>query len=173
MTTPAIATAPAERAPVSYTPKHLADRILQSRSAFESTLNQYTGDGIMAPFGAPIAHEDHAQRACYAALHMREALRAFSRARGMKVYEARPTANGRNIALLPILELFRACFGITPQDDDRTARERIAGRMVLLDAAFADALPLLFDVIIVASSAGRDWRTREEQRVSALHAACA
>jgi class 3 adenylate cyclase len=35
---------------------------------FEGTVNQYTGDGIMALFGGPIAHEDHAQRACYAAL---------------------------------------------------------------------------------------------------------
>jgi class 3 adenylate cyclase/tetratricopeptide (TPR) repeat protein len=42
---------------------------------FEGTVNQYTGDGIMALFGAPIAHEDHAQRACYAALHLRDALR--------------------------------------------------------------------------------------------------
>jgi predicted ATPase len=41
-------------------------------------VNQYTGDGIMALFGAPIAHEDHAQRACYAALHLREALRAYA-----------------------------------------------------------------------------------------------
>jgi len=37
---------------------------------FEGTVNQYTGDGIMALFGAPIAHEDHAQRACYATLHL-------------------------------------------------------------------------------------------------------
>ena len=110
--------------PRSYTPKHLADKILQSKSAlegerkqvtvlfadvkgsmelaeqldpeewhaildkffavltegvhrFEGTVNQYTGDGIMALFGAPIAHEDHAQRACYAALHLRDALRDF------------------------------------------------------------------------------------------------
>jgi class 3 adenylate cyclase len=39
---------------------------------FEGTVNQYTGDGIMALFGAPIAHEDHAQRACYAALWLRD-----------------------------------------------------------------------------------------------------
>ena len=106
--------------PRSYTPRHLAEKILNSRAAlegerkqvtvlfadvkgsmelaeqvdpeewhkildkffqiltdgvhrFEGTVNQYTGDGIMALFGAPIAHEDHAQRACYAALHLRDA----------------------------------------------------------------------------------------------------
>src|SRR5438067_6585856 len=46
---------------------------------FEGTVNQYTGDGIMALFGAPIAHEDHARRACYAALHLQDALRAYAR----------------------------------------------------------------------------------------------
>jgi class 3 adenylate cyclase len=113
-----------EPAPATYTPKHLADKILRSKSAlegerkqvtvlfadvkgsmdlaealdpealhrimdrffeilaegvhrFEGTINQYTGDGIMALFGAPIAHEDHAQRACLAALALRDGLRAF------------------------------------------------------------------------------------------------
>jgi class 3 adenylate cyclase/tetratricopeptide (TPR) repeat protein len=37
----------------------------------EGTINQFTGDGVMAIFGAPVAHEDHAQRACYAALSIR------------------------------------------------------------------------------------------------------
>src|SRR5881396_2434146 len=46
---------------------------------FEGTVNQYTGDGIMALFGAPIAHEDHAQRACWAALHLQDALRGYAR----------------------------------------------------------------------------------------------
>jgi class 3 adenylate cyclase len=37
---------------------------------WEGTVNQFTGDGIMALFGAPIAHEDHARRACHAALEI-------------------------------------------------------------------------------------------------------
>jgi tetratricopeptide (TPR) repeat protein len=45
---------------------------------YEGTVNQIMGDGIMALFGAPIAHEDHAVRACYAALAMQEALRAYA-----------------------------------------------------------------------------------------------
>src|SRR5947199_10701321 len=45
---------------------------------FEGTVNQYTGDGVMALFGAPIAHEDHAQRACWAALHLQEAVRGYA-----------------------------------------------------------------------------------------------
>src|SRR5207248_3970491 len=46
---------------------------------FEGTVNKFTGDGAMALFGAPIAHEDHARRACYAALHLRDELAAFAR----------------------------------------------------------------------------------------------
>src|SRR5262249_5517245 len=53
----------------------LADGIHRS----EGTVNQYTGDGIMALFGAPIALEDHAQRACYAALYLRDGLRDLAR----------------------------------------------------------------------------------------------
>ena len=112
--------------PHSYTPKHLVDKILQSRSAlegerkqvtvlfadvkgslelaeqldpeewsaimqrffqilsdgverFEGFVDKFTGDGIMALFGAPIAHEDHAQRACYTALQLRDALAVYAR----------------------------------------------------------------------------------------------
>src|SRR5712691_7583328 len=56
---------------------------------FEGTVNQVLGDGIMALFGAPIAHEDHALRACYAALAMQAAMRAQTedvrRTRGLEL----------------------------------------------------------------------------------------
>ncbi len=45
---------------------------------FEGFVDKFTGDGGMALFGAPIAHEDHAQRACYAALHLRDAARSYA-----------------------------------------------------------------------------------------------
>ncbi len=111
--------------PESYTPRHLAERILTSRAAlegerkqvtvlfadlkgsmelladrdpeearklldpvltlmmeavhrYEGTVNQVMGNGIMALFGAPIAHEDHAVRGCYAALRMQESVKRYA-----------------------------------------------------------------------------------------------
>src|SRR4029453_13064340 len=122
--------------PEAYTPKHLAEKILTSKSAlegerkqvtvlfadlkgsmelltdrdpenarkildpvlehmmeavhcYEGTVNQVMGDGIMALFGAPLAHEDHAVRACYAAIRMQDAVRRYSvelrRSQGLEV----------------------------------------------------------------------------------------
>ena len=340
--------------PRSYTPKHLADKILQSKSAiegerkqvtvlfadvkgslelaeqvdpeewhrildrffqilsdgvhrFEGTVNQYTGDGIMALFGAPIAHEDHAQRACYAALYLRDELRRYAqelrrtrsldfrvrmglncgevivgaigndlrmdyaalghavglaqrmeqlaepgkvylteataavvrgyftledlgefavkgastplrvfalegvgtlrtrldiarargfsrlvgrtdemaalelalkqatdgrgqvvgivgepgvgksrlcfeftercRARGVPVYDAHCPAHGKTLPFVPMLELLRSYFGITDADGDDAARKKIAGTLVLVDPAFQEVLPLVFDFL--------------------------
>jgi class 3 adenylate cyclase/tetratricopeptide (TPR) repeat protein len=279
---------------------------------FEGTVNQYTGDGIMALFGAPIAHEDHAQRACWAALHLQEALRAYaeevkrtcglafavrmglnsgevvvgtigddlrmnytaqghtvglaqrmeqladpgtaylsahtarlvdgyfrlrdlgefrvkgvreplhvhqlegtgprrtrldvSRARGLSrfvgrdaemavldgalaraleghgqvvgvvaepgvgksrlgyeltercrtsglpVFEARAVAHGRTIPFLTLLEYLRGYLGIGERDAASTAREKVAGKLLLLDPALTDALPLLFDLLGIADA---------------------
>jgi class 3 adenylate cyclase len=54
--------------------RHMMDAVHR----FEGTVNQVLGDGIMALFGAPVAHEDHAVRACYAALAMQAALRRYA-----------------------------------------------------------------------------------------------
>jgi class 3 adenylate cyclase len=54
------------------------ERMMAAVHRYEGTVNQVMGDGIMALFGAPIAHEDHAIRACYAALAMQEAIRRYS-----------------------------------------------------------------------------------------------
>jgi class 3 adenylate cyclase/tetratricopeptide (TPR) repeat protein len=346
--------------PRAYTPKHLADKILQSKAAlegerkqvtvlfadvkgsmelaeqldpeawsqimqrffqilsdgverFEGFVDKFTGDGIMALFGAPIAHEDHAQRACYAALHLRGELRRYAdelrlarglnlavrmglnsgdvvvgrigddlrmdytaqghtvglaqrmesiaesgqafvtahtarlvegffelrdlgsmavkgsrepvqvyalegvgahrtrfdlsrarglskfvgraddmavleaarergssergqivgvvaeagtgksrlcfefvercRARGLPVYEAHGLAHGKQMPLLPVLELYRNFFGIGERDSDRLAREKIAGRLLLLDEMLRDELPVVFDMLGVADPA--------------------
>jgi class 3 adenylate cyclase/tetratricopeptide (TPR) repeat protein len=53
------------------------ERMMAAVHRYEGTVNQVMGDGIMALFGAPIAHEDHAVRACYAALAMQEAIRRY------------------------------------------------------------------------------------------------
>ncbi len=120
-----IPTLPRFISPQAYTPKHLAEKILISKSAlegerkqvtvlfadlkgsmelladrdpeegrklldpvlermmeavhrYEGTVNQVMGDGIMALFGAPVAHEDHAVRACYAALDMQTVMRRYT-----------------------------------------------------------------------------------------------
>ena len=277
---------------------------------FEGTINQFTGDGIMALFGAPIAHEDHAQRACYAALHLKQSLRNYAdglrrdeglnfsvrmglnsgevvvgkigddlrmdytaqghtvglaariqevappggvylgestaravqgyfeledlgkfdlkgatkpvdlaalrgvgelrsrldlakargftrflgrddfmqqlsgalddalngqaqlvafvgepgvgksrlayefleqcRARGIPCTQTHGAAHGRTVPLLPILELYRGALGVEERDTPQQAREKIAGRVVLLDPELAESLPLVFDFLGVA-----------------------
>jgi class 3 adenylate cyclase/tetratricopeptide (TPR) repeat protein len=54
------------------------ERMMEAVHRYEGTVNQVMGDGIMALFGAPIAHEDHAVRACYSALHMQQAVSRYA-----------------------------------------------------------------------------------------------
>jgi class 3 adenylate cyclase len=65
------------------------ERMMEAVHRYEGTVNQVMGDGIMALFGAPLAHEDHAVRACYAALRMQDGVRRYSdelrRAQGVEV----------------------------------------------------------------------------------------
>jgi len=54
------------------------ERLMEAVHRFEGTVNQVMGDGIMALFGAPVAHEDHAMRACYAALRMHRSVALYA-----------------------------------------------------------------------------------------------
>src|SRR5437870_1136550 len=65
------------------------EHMMEAVHRYEGTVNQVMGDGIMALFGAPVAHEDHAVRACYAALRMQESIKRYAeearRAHGINV----------------------------------------------------------------------------------------
>jgi class 3 adenylate cyclase len=366
----------AERAPRAYTPKHLADKILQSKSAlegerkqvtvlfadvkgsmelaeqldpeewsrimnrffqilaegverFEGFVDKFTGDGIMALFGAPIAHEDDAQRACYAALYLRDAVREYAnevrvrhgipfgvriglnsgevvvgrigddlrmeftaqghtvglaqrmealaesghivlsehtarfvegyfqlqnlgrtkvkgvaeavglfdltgvgsfrsrfdrsrtrglstfvgrdaemaaleaalerargsggqivgivaeagtgksrlcaefvdvcRARGIPILVGRGVAHGKTIPMLPMLEVWRAFYGITDADGPETTRAKIAGRLLMMDESYREMLPIIFDVYGVPDAANPTPPLDPEQRQKRLH----
>src|SRR3989442_10243861 len=62
--------------------RQILDPVLESMMEavhrYEGTVNQVMGDGIMALFGAPLAHEDHAVRACYAALRMQDSVKRYA-----------------------------------------------------------------------------------------------
>jgi class 3 adenylate cyclase/tetratricopeptide (TPR) repeat protein len=66
------------------------ERLMAAVHRYEGTVNQVMGDGIMALFGAPIAHEDHAVRACYAALAMQTSVKHYAaevqRTRGVPIH---------------------------------------------------------------------------------------
>ncbi len=295
---------------------------------FEGTVNQFTGDGMIALFGAPIAHEDHAQRACLAALHIRDAMHAFaaqvrahhgvefdiriglnsgevmigrisddlgmdytaighdvglakrmellaepghvclsehsarlvegyfqlrdrglikvngrvepigvfdlegagtfrtrldrSRARGLSAFvgrehdmallvaaldrarsggqvlgimaeagagksrlcaefldhcraqgfvvlEGRGVAHGKAIPMLPILELWRAYYGITETDNPETSRAKISGQLLSMDESYREDLPIIFDLFGVPDAANPAPAIDPEQRQKRLH----
>jgi adenylate cyclase len=69
------------------------------------------------------------------------------RERGVEVFECQAQAHARSIPFMPVLQMLRSYFGILDTDPERIVREKIAGRTLLLDPAFADELPLLFDFL--------------------------
>ncbi|HXQ88846.1 MAG TPA: adenylate/guanylate cyclase domain-containing protein [Solirubrobacterales bacterium] len=69
------------------------------------------------------------------------------RTEGLEVFEAQAQAHGKSIPFMPILQMLRSFYGIGDQDSEQTARERIAGRSLLLDHGFAEDLPLIFDFL--------------------------
>jgi class 3 adenylate cyclase len=158
--------------PESYTPKHLAEKILTSRAAlegerkqvtvlfadvkgsmallgdrdpeevrklldpvltlmmdavhhYEGTVNQVMGDGIMALFGAPLAHEDHAVRAAYTALRMQDAARRYSdalrRTHGVEV-QIRVGLNSGNVVVRAIGSDLRMDYSAVGQTTNLAAR---------------------------------------------------
>jgi class 3 adenylate cyclase/tetratricopeptide (TPR) repeat protein len=70
-----------------------------------------------------------------------------ARGSGIEVFEAQAQAHGRQIPFMPVLQMLRAYFGIADGDADRAVREKIAGRVLLLDPEFAEELPVLFDFL--------------------------
>jgi class 3 adenylate cyclase/tetratricopeptide (TPR) repeat protein len=71
------------------------------------------------------------------------------RRQGIPVYEGQGQAHGREIPFLPVLQMMRSYYGIAESDSDQQAREKIAGRLLLLDEAFAESLPLVFDFLAI------------------------
>src|SRR5215831_8750131 len=188
-------------APESYTPKHLAERILTSKNAlegerkqvtvlfadlkssmelladrdpeearklldpvlermmeavhhYEGTVNQVMGDGIMALFGAPLAHEDHAVRACYAALRMQDAVRRYSnelrRAQGVEV-QIRVGLNSGEVVVRSIGSDLRTDYTAVGQTTHLAARMeqlaapgtvRLTGETLRLAEGYVEVRPL-------------------------------
>jgi adenylate cyclase len=69
------------------------------------------------------------------------------RVRGVEVVEGHALAHAKAVPFLPVLEILRGFFGIAEQDDERIAREKVAGRLLLLDEAFKESLPVIFDFL--------------------------
>jgi adenylate cyclase len=69
------------------------------------------------------------------------------RSEELEVFEAQAQAHAQSSPFLPILQMLRSFYGIGDRDPEQLARERIAGRSLLLDPSFADDLPLVFDFL--------------------------
>lgn len=68
-------------------------------------------------------------------------------AEGVEVFQAQAQAHGQGIPFMPVLQMLRSFFGIGESEDEQLAREKIAGRALLLDSSLGDDLPLMFDFL--------------------------
>ncbi|MBI3456776.1 MAG: AAA family ATPase [Candidatus Rokubacteria bacterium] len=101
------------------------ERMMEPVHRYEGTVNQVMGDGIMALFGAPVAHEDHAVRACYAAFDMQAAMRRYAgevrRSHGIQV-EIRVGLNSGEVVVRAIGSDLRIDYSAIGQTTHLAAR---------------------------------------------------
>jgi class 3 adenylate cyclase/tetratricopeptide (TPR) repeat protein len=130
------------------------ERMMDAVHRYEGTVNQVMGDGVMALFGAPVAHEDHALRACYAALRMQEAVARYAEERrrhGGADAQIRVGLNSGEVVVRSIgsdLRLDYTAVGQTTHTAARMEQHARPGSIVLttetlqLVTGFVDVRPL-------------------------------
>ena len=130
------------------------ERMMEAVHRYEGTVNQVMGDGIMALFGAPLAHEDHAVRACYAALAMQESIRRYTaevrRDHGIEV-QVRVGLNSGEVVVRTIGSDLRMDYSAIGQTTHLAARmeqlatpgsTRLTGDTLLLAEGFVQVVPI-------------------------------
>jgi class 3 adenylate cyclase len=125
------------------------ERMMAAVHRYEGTVNQIMGDGIMALFGAPVAHEDHAARACYAALAMQESIRRFAQERQRRrdrPVEIRVGLNSGEVVIRAIdndLQMDLSAIGETTHLASRMEEMAPPGAIWLTRATLALADPMV------------------------------
>jgi class 3 adenylate cyclase/tetratricopeptide (TPR) repeat protein len=130
------------------------ERMMEAVHRYEGTVNQVMGDGIMALFGAPLAHEDHAVRACYAALAMQQAIRRYTaevrRDHGIEV-QVRIGLNSGEVVVRAIGSDLRMDYSAVGQTTHLAARmeqlatpgsTRLTGETLRLAEGFVEVVPV-------------------------------
>jgi class 3 adenylate cyclase/tetratricopeptide (TPR) repeat protein len=130
------------------------ERMMEAVHRYEGTVNQVMGDGIMALFGAPLAHEDHAVRACYAALAMQQAIRRYTaevrRDHGIEV-QVRVGLNSGEVVVRAIGSDLRMDYSAVGQTTHLAARmeqlatpgsTRLTGETLRLAEGFVQVVPI-------------------------------
>jgi len=130
------------------------ERMMEAVHRYEGTVNQVMGDGIMALFGAPLAHEDHAVRACYAALAMQQAIHRYTaevrRDHGIEV-QIRVGLNSGEVVVRAIGSDLRMDYSAVGQTTHLAARmeqlatpgsTRLTGETLRLAEGFVQVVPI-------------------------------